>query len=96
MLRQGFRILRVKKILLRRSDRERTTAVGSTNPRQPPILSGEADPRGHTSHRKISGQGNRVALYGNSEIDFCGTKSNETQKKLLAAPEETTEAYVSP
>lgn len=59
-------------------------------------MSGEADPWGHTSYRKISGQGNRVALYGNSEIDFCGKESNETQKKLLAAPEETTKAYVSP
>ena len=84
MLRQGFSYFEDRKIYLRRSDCERTTADGSTNQGQSPVLSGEADPRGHTSHCKISGQRDRVALYRDTEIGFDGEETNQLRSKNLA------------
>ena len=47
-------------------------------------MSGEADPRGHTSHCKISGQRDRVALYRDTEIGFDGEETNQVRSKDLA------------
>ena len=70
---------------------ERTTALWSANRRQPPVLYGETDRRGHTSDLKIRRERNPYSLYGHTETCRYGEKTENRSSKIMTVTEETTE-----